>query len=165
MPDQVAGVHTMRFRFAAKYGEITFLDAQIGKYDLLLREAEQRREEFKRKNVGLMPDDGASYYGQLRQENLLLEQARLSLAESENRRDQIKIQIAELKSNETSREVMFKTSLDLRIEEQERGIDELLLLYTDEHPDVINARHVLETLKERKQEEVVEIQNMYQGSI
>jgi len=144
---------------------IEFLDAQIEKYDLLLRGAEQRREEFKRKNVGLMPQDGASYYGQLRQENRLLEQARLSLAESENRRDQIKIQIAELKSNEGSQEVLFKTSLDLRIEEQERGLDELLLLYTDEHPDVINARHVLESLKKRKQGEVTETQNMDQGSM
>ena len=59
---------------------IEFLDAQIEKYDLLLREAEQRREEFKRKNVGLMPNDGVSYYGQLQQENLRLEQARLALA-------------------------------------------------------------------------------------
>jgi polysaccharide chain length determinant protein (PEP-CTERM system associated) len=135
---------------------IEFLDAQIEKYDLLLQEAEQRREEFKRKNVGLMPGDGASYYGQLQGENLLLEQARLSLAESENRRDQIKLQIIELKSAKNNKEVLVKTSLDLRIEDQEGKVDELLLLYTEEHPDVINARYVLESLKERKQQEQVE---------
>ena len=140
---------------------IEFLDTQIEKYDVLLREAEQRREEFKRKNVGLMPGDGANYYTQLQRENLLLEQARLSLAEFENRRDQIKLQIIELKSiklksNENSKEVIVKTSLDLRIEDQEGKVNELLLLYTEEHPDVINARYVLESLKERKQQEQVE---------
>jgi polysaccharide chain length determinant protein (PEP-CTERM system associated) len=144
---------------------IEFLDAQIKKYETLLLEAEERREEFKRKNVGLMPKDGASYYGQLQQENLLLEQARLSLAESENRRDQIKLQIAELKSNVSGEEVSAKTSLDLRIEDQEGKVDELLLLYTEEHPDVINARHVLESLKERKQAELSETLNTNQGSI
>ena len=149
---------------------IEFLDVQIGKYDALLREAEQIREAFKRKNMGLMPGDGASYYGQLQRENLLLEQARLSLAESENRRDQIKLQIiklksAELKSTENSKEVIVKTSLDLRIEDQEGKVDELLLLYTEEHPDVINASYVLESLKERKQQEQVETEITGQGSI
>ena len=144
---------------------IEFLDAQIEKYDVLLQEAEQRREAFKRKNVGLMPGDGASYYTQLQQENLLYEQARLSLAESENRRDQIKLQIAEFNGAKNDKEVIVKTSLDVRIEDQEGKVNELLLLYTEEHPDVINARHVLESLKERKQQEQGETRITNQSSI
>ena len=138
---------------------IEFLDGQIEKYDELLREAEKRREDFKRKNVGLMPENEATYYSRLEEQNLLLEQARLSLAESENRRDQIKIQIDELKANQTTKEVVVKTSLDLRIEEQERRIDEMLLLYTEEHPDVINAKSILTSLEERRQQERSEIQS------
>ena len=112
-----------------------------------------------------MPKDGASYYGQLQQENRLLEQAMLSLAESENRRDQIKHQITELISNDSQPQAMVKTSLELRIEDQEERVDELLLLYTEEHPDVINSRRVLESLKERKQAELSETQNTDQDSL
>jgi len=133
---------------------IEFLDKQIAKYENLLQEAEKRREEFKRKNIGLMPQDGNTYYTQLQNSERLSEQAELTLSELKNRRDRIKAQILELKTSEVRQEPTVKTSLDERIEEQEKRLDEMLLLYTDEHPDVINAQQVLSTLRERKQAEV-----------
>ena len=135
---------------------IEFLDAQIRKYDQLLQDAEESREAFKRKNIGLMPQDGANYFDQLQQGKVELEQANLLLAEAENRSKQIQSQIIELKSNESAPQAPVRTSLDLRIEQQEGRVDELLLLYTDQHPDVINAQQVLQALQQRKQIEIDE---------
>lgn len=132
---------------------IEFLDEQIKRYDELLRDAEQRREDFKRENIGLMPDDSKNYYGQLQEVDRELEQGNLLLSELRNRRDRIRTQIAELRADKSMQEAVVKTSLDLRIEEQEKRLDEMLLIYTEQHPDVINARHVLESLRERKAEE------------
>jgi len=135
---------------------IDFLNKQISKYDSLLREAEDRREEFKRKNIGLMPRDGNNYYAQLQNTEIQLEDAELILSELRNRKDKIKLQVTELKSIDIEQGAIIKTSLDERIEEQENRLDELLLLYTEEHPDVINSQQVLKTLRARKEQETIQ---------
>jgi polysaccharide chain length determinant protein (PEP-CTERM system associated) len=138
---------------------IEFLDVQIAKYDKLLRDTEQRREDFKRENIGLMPNNSKNYFTQLQEIERQIEQSELVLSEFKNRSSRIKAQIAEFKANQSSQgEVVVRTSLDDRIEEQERKLDEMLLLYTDQHPDVINVQHVLETLRERKEDEIKKIQ-------
>ena len=133
---------------------ISFLDGQIAKYDQLLQEAEERREQFKRKNVGLMPNDGANYYSQLEASNLRLEEAVLSLDESINRRDKIQSQLDNLTLDSGSDNVIVTSSLDGRISGQEEDLEDLLLLYTEQHPDVINANHVLDLLKKRRDKEL-----------
>ncbi len=135
---------------------IEFLDKQIAKYDQLLRDAEQRREEFKRKNVGVMPNNGANYYSQLQDNSNRLEQAKLSLDESTNRRDKIKLQLESLKTTKAIENTSTSTtsSLDDRINDQETKLQDLLLLYTEQHPDVINAELVLESLKKRRDKEI-----------
>ena len=135
---------------------IDFLNKQINKYDSLLREAEDRREDFKRKNIGLMPKDGNNYYAQLQNAESQLEDSELILSELRNRRDNINLRISELQSEDTEQGVIIKTSLDERIEEQENRLDELLLLYTEKHPDVINLQHILKTLRARKEKEVIQ---------
>ena len=42
-----------------------FLDAQIREYEKRLSQAEQRLADFKRKNMGFMPDEKGSYYARL----------------------------------------------------------------------------------------------------
>ena len=145
---------------------IAFLDKQITKYDTLLREAEDRREHFKRKNVGIMPSDGANYYSQLQDIGDKLEQANLSLEESINRRDKIQIQLDDLEETNVSENTAYtsSSSLDGRINEQETKLQDLLLLYTDQHPDVINAKLVLESLKKRREVELEQLQQDSQGS-
>jgi polysaccharide chain length determinant protein (PEP-CTERM system associated) len=131
---------------------ISFLDKQIEKYSSLLEAAEQRREEFKRKNVGLMPQDGVNYYSQLQEINGLLEQAGLELAEARNRRNKIQSQIDRLHISKS--EDQITSSYDARISEQEARLEDLLLLYTEEHPDVINARRILKSLEDKRQQEL-----------
>ena len=132
------------------------MNSQIDKYDRLLQEAEKRREDFKRTNIGLMPQDGKSYYADLQNTDDTIETNELLLAELENRRVQINIQIQNFELNNSGATVFLRSGFDARIEEQERKLDELLLLYTEEHPDVINTQHVLDTLRQRKGNEITQ---------
>ncbi|MCP4432973.1 MAG: hypothetical protein GY806_18525 [Gammaproteobacteria bacterium] len=145
---------------------IAFLDKQIAKYDQLLREAENRRESFKRENVGIMPNDGANYYSQLQENSDKLEQANLSLEESINRRDKIRVQLDDLEATDFSENTVHtsSSSLDGRISEQETKLQDLLLLYTDQHPDVINAKLILESLEKRREDEIELLQKDNQNS-
>lgn len=137
---------------------ITFLDNQILKYDQLLQEAEERVEQFKRKNVGLMPKDGANYYSQLEKSSAQLEEAILLLSESINRRDKIQSQLDNLTSPNVSENIAVTSSLDVRISDQEVKLQDLLLLYTEQHPDVTNAILVLDSLKKRRDQELQNLQ-------
>lgn len=142
---------------------ISFLNSQINKYDSLLQNAEERREAFKRKNVGIMPEDGANYYTQLQQLNTQLENANRSLEEFTNRRNKIKSQLNSLTFSKNSESIT--TSYDKRISLQEIKLEDLLLLYTEEHPDVINAQLVLNSLKKRRKKELQGLQKNNQLTI
>ncbi|MBL7004559.1 MAG: hypothetical protein ISR69_11090 [Gammaproteobacteria bacterium] len=131
---------------------ITFLDNQINKYDKLLAQAETRVENFKRKNIGIMPKDGASYYQELKQSTSNFERARLELQELTNRRDQLKLKLAELPTVKQQKSI-FNSKFQSRIDDIEGEIDDLLLLYTDEHPDVVSKNRILESLLKKKVQE------------
>ncbi len=143
---------------------ISFLDGQIAKYDQLLQEAEERREQFKRKNLGLMPDDGANYYSELKASKSQVEKASLLMKESINRRDKIQSQLEELRSSSNTGSRVLTSSLDGRISEQEVKLQDLLLLYTEQHPDVIHANLILDSLKKRRDVELENLQSNNNGS-
>jgi len=134
---------------------ISFLDNQIEKYDKLLQDAEFRLETFKRDNVGAMPKDGANYFSKYQQAVVDLEEADLDLVESINRRDKLKSQLESVTLVDKVDELT--SSYDLKIQENEIRLDDLLLSYTEEHPDVINTRRVLNSLLKRKEKEQKEL--------
>ena len=137
---------------------LDFLNSQIVKYEGLLQEAEKRRAEFKRKNIGLMPRDGNNYYAQLQSADIEIENSELLLTELEHRRDEVRNQIETFKLESSNPVVTTETSLlNARIEEQENTLDELLLLYTERHPDVIIAQKILATLRQRKSSEQTQL--------
>jgi polysaccharide chain length determinant protein (PEP-CTERM system associated) len=135
---------------------ISFLDKQIAKYDKLLQEAEQRVEIFKRENVGVMPKDGANYYKQLQAITSQYEEARLELNETVQRRDKLRSQLNELTIEKTVEAT--SSQYDVRISKLESDLDDLLLSYTDAHPDVVNTRRIIETLKKKREAEIKGIQ-------
>ena len=145
---------------------ILFLDEQIAKYEILLLEAEDTREEFKRKNVGLMPKDGASYYSQYQDNGGLIETAQLSLAESIQRHSQVKNQLDKLKLSITAESkkppelAKITSTLDGPIKRQQLRLLDLLLLYTDQHPDVINAEVVLKAMNVRRIDELEQLEKL-----
>jgi len=131
-----------------------FLLQQIKDYETRLVQAEERLSEFKRKNVGLMPNDGKDYFARLQKALGDLEQAKMSLHEAENRRGELKRQ---MEGDEVSGFMVTTPSaspIDRRVRTLQDQLDQLLLNFTDNHPDVIEIKRRIEDLQlEKKQEE------------
>ena len=138
-----------------------FIDSQIKEYEARLIAAENRMKEFKRQNVGLMPSDGKTYYNRLEDLVGQTAEANLELKEAEQRRDELRRQLAtvgDLLESNTNVDISVSVEhpLDERILEIETRLDELLLQYTERHPDVIQNRAVLERLTAQRDEELAE---------
>lgn len=131
-----------------------FLDEQIQDYDKKLLDAEERLKDFKRQNVSVMPSEGRGYYDRLQTETAVLERSKLDLREAEFRRDELQKQIlgeeptfGMVQQRKTITAATATSSLDLRIQAFETRLDDMLLKYTNEHPDVIALQHTIDDLK------------------
>ncbi|HXH02165.1 MAG TPA: XrtA system polysaccharide chain length determinant [Candidatus Competibacteraceae bacterium] len=138
-----------------------FLEDQIEEYKVRLEGAEARLEEFKRQNVGLMPEQGRTYFEQITIISRDLRTAEMELREAENRRDELRQQLKDVQ--ETVQDVGEGSDgalgpLDERIHTMESRLDELLLQYTEQHPDVISTRDTLAQLREARQQQVQQLQ-------
>jgi polysaccharide chain length determinant protein (PEP-CTERM system associated) len=137
-------------------GAQEFLETQIVEYEVRLAEAEARLADFKRRYVGTMPGEQGGYYQRLEIAKGQLSTAQLELREAENRRAEIKRQLAGEEPVFLSGEAEdfgIPSSVDQRIQGLQSRLDELLLKYTDRHPDVIEIKAILATLEaERKLE-------------
>jgi len=134
-----------------------FLDQQIQDYEQRLSEAENRLMEFKRKNVGFLPGQGGDFFERLQATQQDLQQAKLSLREAEKVRDEMQDQLDALEESGDSPYYSASTQtvspLDSRIQLLRTKLDELLLRYTDQHPDVIEIRSTISALEKQKEEE------------
>lgn len=145
-----------------------FLETQIADYEKRLRTAEDRLAAFKSRHIGLMPAQQGGYFGELEKESEAAATVRTKLAEAQSRRAALTRQlhgdvaVAAAASGQTGGGGGSKGALDTlsRIDEVQARLDELLLKYTDAHPDVIAARQTLEELKQRR---AAEIESLRQG--
>ncbi len=130
-----------------------FLREQIQEYEQRLREAEQRLADFKRRNVGQMPGAQGDYFSRLQAEMQEIEKVRAQLSIATTRRDELQRQ---LRGEQPSSAPASSASLDpggdttARIKETQARLDELLLRFTDRHPDVVAARETLAQLQQRQ---------------
>lgn len=137
-----------------------FIEEQIRTYEKRLEEAESRLKDFKLKNMGLMGPEGKDYFGKMQALNEELNRARLELRAQEQSRDALKRELAGedpvfLPDGATPGPAGLTVSeLDARIDTLKRGLDELLRRYTDQHPDVIGTRRIIEQLEEQKKKEL-----------
>jgi len=95
-----------------------------------------------------------------------LKKARLELREAEQSRDAAKKQLEAQKSqpspspglSDGSRPVAVATpEIDSRISIQQKNLDSLLQRFTEQHPDVLNARRLIKDLEEQKRKQVEEL--------
>jgi polysaccharide chain length determinant protein (PEP-CTERM system associated) len=130
-----------------------FLQQQIASYEQQLRDAEKRRADFRSKYVDLLPNDANGISG--------LEQARTAVRQLQG----------ELQDATASRDMMNQALQSTppmivtdpgtaggggggggavanpRLQEAERNLAELRLKYTDQHPDVIAARRLVDEIR------------------
>lgn len=126
-----------------------FLEKQIKGYESRLRTSEDRLGAFKRKNLGLLPDNEGGFFDSLKNIQEKHDSALLELQESRNRRDTLKRQMEEFRATGVapieSTEVV-KSSLQERLHTLTIQLDGLLLRFTEQHPDVIELRSQIEAL-------------------
>jgi polysaccharide chain length determinant protein (PEP-CTERM system associated) len=143
-----------------------FLETQIKDYEQRLGEAEQRLADFKKANVGAMPGQQGGYFERLQTEMDALRTTENALGVAESRRVQIRQQLrgeSAVTSTMTSGGATTGSGAKIsagsgdvlsRIAETQAKLDDLLLKFTDKHPDVIATRETLEELKHRREQEV-----------
>jgi len=139
-----------------------FLETQIAVYEKRLRVTEDRLAEFKKRNIGLMPTEQGGYFTQLQNEIDAAKKAETALSIAVSRRNELERQLhGEAVVTATgSVPVIGPAGISSgsdtvsRIKETQARLDELLLRFTDRHPDVIATRETLEELKKRRAAEI-----------
>lgn len=144
----------------------TFINEQIKNYEAKLEEAEARLKEFRLRNIQMTTGDGKDSAARLSELSSQLERARLELREALNARDAAKAQLdaERARGNGTSQSLLQESALgvstpeiDARLDVQRRNLDSLLQRYTDQHPDIISTRKLIQDLEEQKRKEVAEL--------
>lgn len=132
-----------------------FLNDQVKEYESRLQKAELAKENFKRKNYDLLPQQNTNPYSQLEAVKAQLAGAKLALDEAEKRRDELESQINGEEPNFLGLVSDDATAnpLDARIQVLQQQVDQLTLKYTDGHPEIIAAKRSIEELKKEKQKQ------------
>ncbi len=134
---------------------VQFIDDQIRSYEEKLVSAENTLKEFKIRNVGMLPGDGAGFGAKLGSAADALSQARLELAEAEQARNAIRRKIT---GEGAPRDgaidpATVDPELDERIAMVNKNLDALRLQYTEQHPDIVANKRLLEQLLARQKEQ------------
>jgi hypothetical protein len=139
-----------------------------------LSSAEDRLAAFKKKNVGLMPSEQGGFFTQLQNEVDAGKKAETDLSIAMSRREELAKQLhgdsaisaAGASAPMAGGRGMSGGSDTLsRIQEAQAKLDELLLKFTDQHPDVIAARATLDELKKRRATEMESLRRGDAGAV
>ncbi|GAB6054305.1 Wzz/FepE/Etk N-terminal domain-containing protein [Magnetospira thiophila] len=135
-----------------------FIDEQVRIYEEQMTTAEQRLARFKQANIDLLPGS-SNYYDYLSSARDELTRLQAELADSETRVGEIKRQLAgvpeyvEYDDNITGGGPPSGTAA--RLLDMQHRLDDLLLKYTKNHPDVQAAQRLIDDLKKELEAERV----------
>ncbi len=135
---------------------VKFLDDQIKSYEKNLEAAENRIKDFKLKYMGVAGGQGPDYFGRMATVNSAIESARIDLQSAEQARDSYKKELAgervpDLLQGSTDGQVNEAVpEIDARLDALRRDLDTLLRKYTDQHPDVVSTKRLIQQLEEQR---------------
>lgn len=144
---------TLGGRMADSATATGFLQRQIEDFEERLREAEQRRAEFKRENMGMLPEQGGrDYFARLRATEDTLDDLNMRLQTAQNRRGSLQREITAIESGQGTQELPNPRLevLDEQLRRSRETLDELLLRYTESHPDVTAMERQIERQEEER---------------
>lgn len=124
-----------------------FLDAQISEYEQRLFVSEQKLAEFKKTNIGYMPNEKGGYYARLQRAQDDVDALNVQLKLTKQRVEALRKQLSgenPLISSET-----YQPAAVAKLKQMEDKRKELLILYTEKHPDVLALDVSIKNLKER----------------
>jgi polysaccharide chain length determinant protein (PEP-CTERM system associated) len=151
-----------------------FLEERLSDYERRLSTAEDRIATFKKQNLGLMPSDQGGYFAQLQTEIDASKAADSKLSLAVSRRDELTRQLhgeavisAAGSAAPTAAGQSGTAGGDTlsRIQETQAKLDELLLKFTDKHPDVIATRATLVELQQRRARELESLRRGDAGAV
>ena len=149
---------------------VKFLDEQIKHYEESLQAAENRLKEFKLKYLGVPGQGGGQdFFSRIAKLSDDIEAARLELRSAEESRDAYKRDLAGetptfLPEPRRPSAAVAVPEIDARIAAQKAKLDELLRSFTDQHPDVVGTRRVIEELEAQRKQEVEALQKANTGT-
>jgi polysaccharide chain length determinant protein (PEP-CTERM system associated) len=125
-----------------------FLDGQIAEYEERLSAAEKRMASFKKENIGMMPSEKGGYYVRLQSAQDKVDSLNSDLRLARQRYSELTKQLRGEQpilirdSNVTTSKSQLQTYQD--------QLQEMLLRYTDKHPDVLALKERIEELKKKE---------------
>lgn len=143
----------------------TFLTTQIADYEKRLADAEARLADFKRRNVGMIPGDKGDYFARLDKEMNGLQDAQTNLAIAASRREELRRQLQGAKpyvpgTSGTAGGAPtggVSSDVSIRVQEAEAKLEDMLLRYTDKHPEVLALKETIRELKAREAKEMADL--------
>lgn len=151
-----------------------FLNEQIREYEKKLQTAEQRLADFKKKNVGLMPDNEGDYYARLQAATGRLEATRSDLKIAVTRRDTLRKQIEGeepvfgfVGPESAGGEPVFSNPAvtNSELDRLRNELDNLLLTRTENHPDVVSLRETIAALEKQEKSSKKTVRTSSQPSV
>lgn len=143
-----------------------FLSQQIGDYGRRLSSTEQQLAEFKKRNIGLVPGEQGDVFTQLQSDNSSLMKLKANLYVAERKRDELS---RELRSGQqfttggapsAAGGPLAGAALDTeqQIAVDQQKLDQMLLQYTDQYPDVVALKQTIKELKSRQKAQMAAAQ-------
>lgn len=127
------------------------LKTELADYERRLTESEERLKEFKRKNVGLMPDARGDYYAQLQAASADLAAVRQAARIANEKQTSL---VRQLEGEEPVFGIMSSSGsgggVDGQIAVLEQKRSDLLVQYTEKHPEVVRIDQMIKDLRARR---------------
>jgi polysaccharide chain length determinant protein (PEP-CTERM system associated) len=134
-----------------------FLDQQIADYEKRLVDAESRLSNFKKEQQLIGPASDVGFYTRIESENNSLDEIRLTLAQLQSQLESARRQLKGELSSTDQNHGGIATQYDERIKLLDSQLDSLLIRYTDQHPDVVETRRLLDNLKTMRNSELQQL--------
>jgi len=134
-----------------------FLQREIKSYEQRLDEADRRLKDFKARHMDVLSQKGG-YYERLTDARQQLAAAQEQLELATKRRDELSTQLKQV-GEEGYGQWVDQSAQDIasptedRIKDLQNQLDNLLLKYTDRHPDVIAIRETIARLRVKAKKE------------
>ncbi len=128
-----------------------FIDSQVQDYHRKLTDAESNLQDYRSRNADAQPGSAADVNTRISALRTQVEQTRMTLLEQQSSEEAIASQL----SGESSvtavqtRESLYRAQLI----ELQNQLDQLLLTYTDQYPDVTRIRHQMSDVQRTLEEE------------
>lgn len=142
---------------------VKFIDDQIKRYEAGLKAAEDRLKAFRLKYLGVSNVATQNYFTRLTTLNDQIEATKLQLRAAEESRDAYKRELAGeapvllpevAPSSAPSTAGVMVPGTDARLATLKTDLDVLRRRYTDDHPDVVGVKRIIDQLEAQRKEEV-----------